>query len=220
MQPFEGQEYDSFASFFARKRNDCHFTDEPDVLISPCDSLLSVYPVTEDMLIPMKGSVYTLTDLVPDEAVASLFRGGLCLIFRLQASDYHHFCCLDDGRLLKTIYIPGQLHSVQPIALHHFPVFRLNRRWWSVLETEHFGTAVQIEIGAMIVGGVTFAIGSEHFCRGDEMGNFELAGSTIAVLLDASVRERLVFSEDVIPSFEGKSEAAVRMGSVIGSIAK
>lgn len=221
MQPFAGQTYASFADFFARKRNDCQFAGDPDTLISPCDSLLSIYPVTEDMTIPMKGSLYTLTDLVPDEDVAPLFRGGLCLIFRLQASDYHHFCCFDDGTLLKTVHIPGQLHSVQPIALQHFPVFRLNRRWWSALETEHFGTAVQIEIGAMMVGDVHFSVDKGScFRRGDEMGFFTLAGSTIAVLLDASAREKLVFDNEIMPSFEGRTEVAVRMGSVIGSVKK
>ena len=221
MQPFAGQAYDSFADFFARKRNDSHFSDDPEALITPCDSLLSIYPVTEDMTIPMKGSLYTLTDLVPDEDVAPLFRGGLCLIFRLQASDYHHFCCIDDGTLLKTVHIPGQLHSVQPIALRHFPVFRLNRRWWSVLETEHFGTAVQIEIGAMMVGGVCFSVGEgSRFRRGDEMGHFELAGSTIAVLLDASAREKIVFDNEIMSSVEGRTEVAVRIGSVIGRTTK
>ena len=160
-------------------------------------------------------------DLVPDEDVAPLFRGGLCLIFRLQASDYHHFCCFDDGTLLKTVHIPGQLHSVQPIALQHYPVFRLNRRWWSALETEHFGTAVQIEIGAMMVGDVHFSVDKGScFRRGDEMGFFTLAGSTIAVLLDASAREKLVFDNEIMPSFEGRTEVAVRMGSVIGSVKK
>ena len=85
MQPFAGQAYASFANFFARKRNDCQFEDNPDTLISPCDSLLSIYPVTEDMTIPMKGSLYTLTDLVPDEDVAPLFRGGEFMEIRVQA---------------------------------------------------------------------------------------------------------------------------------------
>ena len=218
MQPFAGQSYASFAEFFARRKETEKCAHESGVFISPCDGQLSIYEVGGDMTIPMKGSVYSLADLVPDPELAARFRGGLCLVFRLEASDYHHFCCFDDGRMTETHYIPGQLHSVQPIAHEHVPVFRLNRRWWSVLETEHFGTAVQVEIGAMMVGGVKRCVGSERFSRGDEMGNFELAGSTIVILLDESVHRRMVLEERLLPAVGGEKEVRVRMGSAVGAI--
>ena len=219
MSPYGTGDFVSFADFFARKR-DIDFDDDPKTLIAPCDSLLSVYEITPDLEIPMKESLYTVSDLIPESDVADLLAGGLCLIFRLEASDYHHFCFFDDLRSIKTVYIPGELHSVQPIALRHFPVFRLNRRWWSLLETEHFGKAAQIEIGAMMVGGVSFAVGNAHFSRGDEMGHFELAGSTIVLLLDSSVRKKLVFEESIRPALNGETEVEVRIGSVIGSVTK
>ncbi len=217
MTSFAGQEYGSFASFFKRKRNRVNYVFNPDVLISPCDGLLSVYSVTDEMEIHIKGSDYTMTDLVPEEGTAKLFRDGLCLVFRLEASDYHHFCFLDDGELVLTHYIPGQLHSVQPVALRTVPVFRLNRRWLSILETVHFGTVAQIEIGALLVGGVTFF--KDNGCwfeRGDDMGCFELAGSTIILLLRSDIRERLVFRKALRPGIEEKKEVRVRMGSAIG----
>ena len=218
MRPFEGQTYNSFAAFFGRTMDNIKFDSSPNALISPCDSQLTVYGVTEELTIPMKGSVYGICDLVPDDEIAKQFNGGLCLVFRLEASDYHHFCCFDGGKLIKTNFIPGQLHSVQPVAINRIPVFRLNRRWWSVLETENFGTAVQIEVGAMAVGGVTFSVENGHFSRGDEMGNFELAGSTILLLLNSSVRERLRFNENMIPALNGESEVRVRIGSSIGEL--
>ena len=51
------------------------------IIISPCDGLLSIYGATEYLTIPMKGSTYTLTDLVPDREVAEIFQNGLCLVF-------------------------------------------------------------------------------------------------------------------------------------------
>lgn len=216
MKPYTGQSYGSFAEFFCRKKNVRDYVIEPNDLISPCDGLLSVYTVTGDLTIPMKGSVYALNDLVPDKEVNALFQNGLCLVFRLEASDYHHFCCFDDGVLLETEYVPGQLHSVQPIALRTVPVYRLNRRWWSIIETKHFGTAVQIEVGAMLVGGVSFSVTDKCFDRGDEMGHFELAGSTIILLLNSSVRQRLIFRESLIPSINEGKENRVKMGEQIG----
>ncbi len=216
MKDFEGQEYRSFAEFFGRKLDSLSCVMEPDVLISPCDSLLSVFPITADMNIPMKGSHYRLCDLIPDERVASSLTGGVCLVFRLRPIDYHHFCAFDDATIEKANFIPGLLHSVQPIACEKLPVFRLNRRWWSLLHTAHFGDVVQLEVGAMMVGGVHFVKESGEFRRGDDFGNFELAGSTIVLLLPAAVRERLAFDAKFVGAFNGEKEAPVFIGERIG----
>ena len=77
MKPFDGQAYASFADFFDRKRIYIHYVIDPAVLISPCEGLLSVYPVTENLSVPMKGSVYALSDLVPDPKIAELFQNGV-----------------------------------------------------------------------------------------------------------------------------------------------
>ena len=217
MTPYAGQRYRSYAEFFSRSKEVSTPVSAPEELISPCDGLLSVYPVTPELDIPMKGSRYRLRDLLPAAELAGSFCGGLCLVFRLEASDYHHFCCFDDARLLRWGYIPGQLHSVQPIACDRVPVYRLNRRWWSLLETKNFGLAVQIEVGAMLVGGVRFA-GQEHALRrGEEMGNFELAGSTVLLLLGPEVRQKLVLEEPFAGAVEGR-EVRVSMGQRLGRL--
>ena len=217
MTPYQGQEYSSFADFFARKKGAVPFDRDPSSLISPCDGLLSVYPVTQDLVVPMKGSRYRLQDLLPEDD-ALLFQDGICLVFRLEASDYHHFCCFDDGVLIKTRYIPGALHSVQPIALDRYPVFRLNRRWASLLETKHFGKAEQVEVGAMMVGGISFAVKEGAFHRGDEMGNFELAGSTILLFLTSKTGKHLKFSDEISSALEQNTEVRVRIGKKIGAL--
>jgi len=217
MTPFEGQRYRSYAEFFSRSKEVVVPDSAPEELISPCDGLLSAYPVTPALDIPMKGSHYRLTDLLPAPELAESFCGGLCLVFRLEASDYHHFCCFDDARLLRRGYIPGQLHSVQPIACDRVPVYRLNRRWWSLLETRNFGMAVQIEVGAMLVGGVRCAGPESVLRRGQEMGNFELAGSTVLLLLGPEVRQRLEFAEPYQNAREGR-EIRVCMGVVLGKL--
>ena len=216
MTPFQGQSYRSFADFFAREKALPPYIEDEDVLISPCDGLLSIYPVTGDMVLPMKDSHYLLSDLLPREETAALFAGGLCLVYRLQATDYHHFCHFDDCVRRETHYIPGQLHSVQPIACRTVPVYRLNRRWWTLMDTDHFGPAAQIEVGAMLVGGVTHAGEPGRFPKGSEMGNFELAGSTIVLLLTAQARCSLTFFPRFAPALEGAGEVAVSMGEGVG----
>ncbi len=214
MKDFEGQSYRSFADFFARKKEIGEFSADEKALVSPCDSLLSVYEIDGEMQIPMKGSLYRINDLIPDNDTAEVFKGGLCMIFRLEASDYHHFCACDDLKQGKVHFIPGELHSVQPIACERFPVYRLNRRWWSALETEHFGTAAQIEIGAMAVGGVTHVGENRKLKKGEEMGNFELAGSTIALLFTEDMKNRF----DFLPYLGREGEIRVKIGEEIGKI--
>jgi len=216
MEPYNGSHYGSFAEFFARKRPNQPVDTEQNVLVSPCDGLLSYYQITLDMVIPMKGSHYRIEDLVPDGDVASQFKNGLCLVFRLQASDYHHFCSFDDMELGETGYIPGLLHSVQPIACETVPVYRLNRRWWNVLQTRSFGTAVQVEIGAMMVGGISLRKGDGYFRKGDELGWFELAGSTIILLLSEESRKKLTLYPQFEISRDGLREVPVAYGRGIG----
>lgn len=218
MIPFEGQKYPSFGAFFSRKRVPVSFPENPNHLASPCDGLLTCYPITPDLNLSMKGSHYRLSDLITDAAIAARFKDGLCLVFRLQASDYHHFAAFDDFFLRRPHIVPGQLHSVQPIACETVPVYRLNRRWWSVLDTEHFGMTVQIEIGAMLVGGVRFAKAFGYLSRGEEMGSFELAGSTILLLLTADVRKRLQLYPTFRNGYQGAEEIPVRMGEMIGEL--
>jgi len=216
MSDFRSQKYESFAEFFARKRETSNYILNPDILISPCDGQLSIYPITDNLNIAMKGSRYRVADLVPDDAAAARLGGGLCLVFRLQASDYHHFCAFDNMTVKKTQYIPGVLHSVQPIACEKEPVYRLNRRWWSLLNTMHFGEAVQIEIGAMLVGDVRFEKKSGWLYRGDEMGHFELSGSTIVIMLSPNVSRQLYFGSEFDDALYGVREIPVRMGKKIG----
>lgn len=172
----------SFREFFIRRRQGGTFDTEPSHLISPCDGWLSAYSIREDSSFSIKNSHYRLRDLVQDEALAREFQGGDCLIFRLCPSDYHRYCYIDNGYHRKCNYIPGTLHSVQPIACETYPVYVLNRRCWTLMATEQFGPVVQVEVGALIVGGIVNEHEHIRFSRGMEKGHFEPAGSTILLL--------------------------------------
>ena len=130
----------------------------------------------------IKGSWYKVTDLVTDKKIAKEFVGGDCVILRLCANDYHHYCYIDDGFQGRNHFVKGLLHSVQPIALENAPVYRQNRRMWTILDTVNFGKVAQIEIGALLVGGIVNDHENVMMRKGAEMGHFELIGSTIVLL--------------------------------------
>ena len=148
-----------------------------------------------------------------DAALAERYRDGTCLLFRLCAYDYHHYAYIDGGRQGQNHYIEGQLHSVQPIASEHYPIFTLNRRSWCVLDTDHFGPVVQTEIGALVVGGIVNRP-QGPMARGQEKGYFDLCGSTITLLFEKG--RAALLPELAERTAEGR-EVRVEQGQWIGT---
>ena len=92
----------------------------------------------------IKGSRYSLPDLLGGQENATRYANGLCLVFRLCVDDYHRYCYIDWGVKGENHFLPGILHTVRPIALASCPVFIQNSREYTVLETEHFGAVTQV----------------------------------------------------------------------------
>ena len=209
----------SFNDFFCRpvKEGKRPVDLTPEALIAPCDAALLAFPVRGDTVIAVKQSRWTIRSLLKDPELAEEFEGGLCLIFRLQVSDYHRYCWFDAGRKTRNVFLPGKLHTVRPVALEDLPVFTLNCREYSVLESEHFGKAVQAEVGAMLVGRiVNHCPGPAEVCRGEEKGHFEYGGSTILILLKEGTAE---LRPDISSNSALGIETPVRMGERIGRTA-
>ena len=91
----ELKQFHTYRDFFLREK-DYSVDMESTHLISPCDSWLSAFKIDDDSSFSIKGSVYRLCDLIGDRKLAEKYRGGDCLIFRLCASDYRHYCYIDD----------------------------------------------------------------------------------------------------------------------------
>jgi phosphatidylserine decarboxylase len=105
-----------------------------------------------------------------------------------------------DGRLLRMIYVPGDLFSVNPVTARGVPgLFARNERVVCVFETAQ-GPMVLTLVGATIVGSMATvwhgvlpregAVREWHYDsqtppvllkKGDEMGRF-LLGSTVVLL--------------------------------------
>lgn len=209
----ELKNYRTFRDFFVRTKK-TSFDNTPGHLVSPCDGWLSAFTVDSDSCFSIKNSHYRVKDFLRDEALAERFKGGSCLIFRLCASDYHHYCYIDDGIQGRNHFIPGVLHSVQPIACEKFPVYVLNKRSWCLMKTKHFGDVVQCEIGALVVGGIVNEQENARFCKGREKGHFELAGSTIVLLFE---KNSIELNGDIIEKLTKNDEVRVTFGGWIGT---
>lgn len=184
-----------------------------DGLVSPCDAKLTAYAVEEGCVFHIKGSEYSLAEMLDDPALARDFAGGMCLIFRLSVDNYHRYCYFDDCRELRWRFLPGVLHTVQPIAFHRYNVYHQNCREYTVLDTAHFGTAVQLEVGALCVGKIENYHQTGPRKKGEEKGKFLFGGSTVVVLLRQGAAQ---LDPEILENTRKGLETVVTLGESIG----
>lgn len=215
MSDFLPERYSSYNAFFTRRiRPGARPVDlEKNHLISPCDSKLTVYEITENSRFNIKNSSYSVEELTGSGRAAEKYRGGVCMIFRLCVDDYHRYCYIDDGRKTANRFIPGELHTVNPIALERYNIYKRNSRECTLLRTANFGDVMQIEVGAMLVGKICNLHGEGRFRRGEEKGRFEFGGSTIVLLFE---RDKVVPDGDILANSNEGIETVVRYGEKIG----
>ena len=207
------KKYRSFNAFFTRKRSMEEIDITPEHLISPCDGWLSVYPVSETQTYQIKHIEYRLEDLLKSRKLARHFAGGTCLILRLTPQNYHRYCYVSDGTVRRTRVIPGKLHCVRPTACEAFPVFAENSREYAQIYTPKFGTIIQMEIGAMMVGKIHNYPRDGKVFQGEEKGYFEFGGSTILLLLE---KDRLEVKEEIWQNSREGLETEIRLGELAG----
>ena len=213
---YEEVRYRSFNDCFTRKikAENRPIPMEADLFVSPCDARLSVYPIREDSVFHIKGSDYSVKGLLGgNEALTDKYAGGTCLVFRLCVHHYHRYVYFDGGKKGENTFLPGKLHTVRPIALESFPVFVQNCREYTVMETENFGTATQIEVGAMLVGKIQNHHAEHTFFRGEEKGMFLYGGSTVVLLLE---KDTAVIDSRFFEATEKDEETEVKMGEILG----
>ncbi len=189
------------------------FDTDPSAFCAPCDGHLTVYEITPDLVIPVKNSRYDMIRLLHSKKLAQRYAGGYCLVFRLCVDNYHRYSYIDNGKKGENHFIPGKLHTVQPIALESVPVFTENSREFTVMNTENFGKIVQMEVGAMLVGKIHNHHGRHSFIRGQEKGFFKYGGSTIIVLVE---KDRIVIDDNILKASAKEIETDVTLGEEIG----
>lgn len=206
---FEEKKYTSFNDFFKRRYKSVPPVSEKS-LIAPAEGNLRVYRISDDLKVQIKGSSYTLTELLQDEKNEK-YREGYCLVFHLTMESYHRYCHVDDGRVLTTRVIPGKLHTVSSIS-KDFPIYKENYRSYDVLQGRHLGELIYMEVGAMLAGKICDH-GKNSFSKGSEKGYFELGGSTIVLLLQ---KNKVELDEDIIACSQQGIEVRLSYQEEIG----
>ncbi|OGT30062.1 MAG: phosphatidylserine decarboxylase [Gammaproteobacteria bacterium RIFCSPHIGHO2_12_FULL_35_23] len=196
-------DYKTFNDFFTRQIIPAArpFTFNPLNLISPAEGCISqVGGIEQNKILQAKGKVFTLETLFACSKTAKMFNNGRFITVYLSPRDYHRVHMPVSGQLIKMVYVPGRIFSVNPVTTENIPnLFARNERAICLFETE-VGPMAVVLVGAMLVasihtrwqGCVTPAAKStitafdyQHtnifLKQGDELGYFCL-GSTVILL--------------------------------------
>ena len=215
MSRYEKKKYRSYNDFFTRKLvSPPEFSSVPSAFCSPCESFVTAFKISENSVFEIKETDYSIADLLSSKKLSESYTGGTCVIFRLAVHNYHRYCFFDSGRSIRTHTVNGCLHTVQPIAFEHFDVYKHNTREITVMETDNFGTVIQIEVGAMFVGRIVNHPITARFSRGDEKGYFEFGGSTVILLFKPGA---VVIDKPIAENSVRGIETPVEIGQRIGS---
>ena len=184
---YEDRTYRSYNDYFTRKHREgvTVFDTDPTHVNAPCDSRLSVYPINEDSIFKIKGSHYSVEELLEDASLAEHFRGGYAFIFRLSVDDYHRYHYIDSGVCEPSVKLRGVLHTVQPIATERYNIYKKNQREVTLQHTERLGDIAYVEVGALMIGKIKNHHRDKYTAsRSEEKGYFEYGGSTVVILFE------------------------------------
>lgn len=219
MREYEDRAYTSYNDFFTRriKPGKRPLPEDENILFSPCDCKVSAYRIAENTSFCVKDTVYTVESLLRSRKIAGHFKNGYAVILRLTVDDYHRYCYIDNGKKSRNYYIKGTYHTVNPVANDYVSIYKENAREFTMMKTEHFGDAVQMEVGALMVGRIVNHHEEGIMRRGMEKGYFEFGGSTIVLLLRG---DKVDIDECLLERTKNGCETKLKQGQRIGAAKK
>ena len=204
MSLYEEKDYKSFNDFFIRKYKTIEFAND---FISPCDSKLLVYKITNDLEVKVKGITYKVDELLGSNDLD--LKDSYMFIYRLSLDNCHRYYYIDDGKTIDRIKIKGRLHTVGSSS-NKYKVYKENEREYSILNTKSFGKILYMEVGALLVGRI-INHNKKEFIRGDEKGYFLPGGSTIII-----IAKDIKVDKDILEYSSKNIETLVSIGEKVG----
>jgi len=199
--------YESFNAFFTRelKPDARPICAAIDAFVSPVDGTISQIGIIDgDAILQAKGHSYSLlTLLAGNRELAQRYRNGHFACIYLAPYNYHRIHMPLNGSLNTTIYVPGDLFSVNTATAQHVPsLFARNERVICDFDSSPAKFAMAF-IGALFVGSIETVWAGEinpiprrqsivelntgsgmQLKKGAEAGRFNM-GSTVIVLVEA-----------------------------------
>ncbi|KAI8923112.1 phosphatidylserine decarboxylase-domain-containing protein [Entophlyctis helioformis] len=211
--------YKNFNEFFARKLKPTARTLaslDPQVVVCPADGRVMVFKsIQAATQLWIKGSEFSVANLLSDASQAQRFNHGSLAIFRLAPQDYHRVHFPVDGLTLDTRLIHGSYFTTSPMAVQSaIDVYTENVRTVTYMDSAHFGRVAIVCIGAMLVGSVVITSRPGQIVqRMDEHGYYKFGGSTVVLVFEKNAIE---FDRDLSTNSDQGLETLVKMGNSLG----
>ena len=222
--------YNTFCDFFTRKlKKGIHVVNkDKDSIVSSCDGrILQFGKIQDNSILQVKGKSTPIQSLLcNDKELASIYKNGSFLTIYLSPKDYHRVHIPANGKLMKTLHVPGRLFSVADHAVecidnlysknerlvchfkeddNHFSVIFVGAINVSSIETQWKGE-VSPPMPKKLIS-TKYGNKNIKFNKGDEIGMFK-SGSTVILL----------FTENIELSSSLKMNQSIRVGKKIGKI--
>lgn len=213
------ESFQSFNEFFYRRlKPDVRpaASTDPNVSLCPADCRLITYPtVDEATRLWIKGTNFSVSEMLKDPQLGEFFDGGSLAVCRLAPQDYHRFHCPFEATVNMIYHIPGAYFTVNPMAIRRsFDVLTENARTVVILNSPVFGKVAYIAVGAMMVGSIIMTCEQgDHLNALEEIGYFAFGGSTIVLVFPKDSNE---FDQDLLVHSSECLETLVRVGQTLG----
>lgn len=224
--------YESFNAFFTRalKPQVRPIDADAAAIVSPVDGTVSQCGMIDgDLLIQAKGHQYSLLALLGGEAqLAQRYRGGHFACIYLAPYNYHRMHMPLAARLQDTIYVPGELFSVNAATARAVPgLFARNERVICDFAAPA-GKFAMVFVGALFVGSIETLWAGEinplprqrgaaihiergrgtQLDKGAEAGRFNMGSTVVLVFESGGMHWDAVM----------QAGATLRMGQRIGTL--
>lgn len=193
--------YKTFNDFFIRKlKPELRPIDKECIGVCPTDGTIGhAGTIDAGRLIQAKGLDYSLKALIGgSDQDTRIFENGKFACIYLSPANYHRIHMPIDGKLIKTIHVPGKLFPVGKKNISNMPdLYTANERLVCFFETS-IGTLCVVMVGAALVGSIhtswsgtidrkvgldikNYESDDIRYSKGDEIGYFKY-GSTVITL--------------------------------------
>lgn len=207
----------TFDEFFTRQllEGSRPLDGDDDTLSCPADGRLEdAGPIRSGALIRVKGSDYSVGELLGDARDERRFEGGRFAIVYLSPRDYHRVHAPVTGPVETVRHVGGTLLPVNAFGLANYPrLFARNERVAVFQRSARLGEVATVMVGAVGVGRISLGFdatimtnvgrgpttvryergAAPNLRRGDELGMFHL-GSTAIVMTGPDHPVEMVFS--------------------------
>ncbi|AWB45834.1 phosphatidylserine decarboxylase [Paenibacillus sp. CAA11] len=190
----ELSEYRTLNEFFTRrlKPGMRPIHSEPDMMISPVDSLITAMgPIDAGTILNVKGQNYTIAELLNHSPYMDKYKHGFFFVLYLSPTDYHRIHTPVAGRKLESEHIKGKVYPVNDFGMTHMKsVLSRNERLITYISHE-LGEVAVVKVGAMNVSSIKYVDeAAGEWNRGDDLAYFEF-GSTVVLLTQTRTFEPL-----------------------------